>query len=137
MKLALALLVVVACDRRSAVTSCDDSLHGVWINEAGAKWSLLDRGKTLEAYPLFDDAVPEGVPRVIALERRRNDITGQVKRRYMRGGDSCEAHAPIRVTKCEANMLQIVVADPQPPAQFAACQWPLAAPSRVERWRRD
>jgi len=137
MKLALALLVVVACDRRSAVTSCDDSLHGVWINEAGAKWSLLDRGKTLEAYPLFDDAVPEGVPRVIALERRRNDLAGQVKRRYMRGGDSCEAHAPIRLTKCEANTLQIVVADPQPPAQFAACQWPLAAPSRVERWRRD
>jgi hypothetical protein len=150
MKQALALLVVVACDRRSAVTSCDDSLHGVWITEAGAKWSLLDRGKTLEAYPLFDDAVPEGAPRVIALERRRPkmepagftpaggvDLAGQVKRRYMRGGDSCEAHAPIRVTKCEANMLQIVVADPQPPAQFAACQWPLAAPSRVERWRRD
>jgi hypothetical protein len=137
MKQAIVLLVVVACDRRSAVTSCDDNLHGVWITEAGAKWSLVDRGKTLEAYPMFADAVPEGAPRVIELQRLRNNVAGQVKRRYVRGGDSCVAHAPIRVTKCEANTLQIVVADPQPPAQFAACQWPLAAPSRVERWRRD
>jgi hypothetical protein len=131
------LLVVVACDRRPAVTSCSDDLRGVWITDAGARWSVLDHRQTLEVYPLFDDAVAGGAPRVIDLERQGATLAGEVKRRYMRGGDSCDARAPVRVTKCEANVLQVVVADPQPPVQFAACSWPLPAPSRVERWRRD
>ena len=136
MKWALALLGIVACDRQPPVATCNDNLRGVWVSEAGARWSLLDHGKTLEAFPLFDDAVPEGAPRVIDLARTEA-LAGEIKRRYMRGAEVCDAHAPIHVTKCEANTLQVVLADPQPPLQFAACQWPLAAPSRVERWRRE
>ncbi|HEY5928362.1 MAG TPA: hypothetical protein VIV11_42040 [Kofleriaceae bacterium] len=136
MKRLALVLVVVACDRRPAVTACTDKLSGVWITESDAKWSLLDHGGTLEAFPLFDDAVPEGTPRVIDLERG-DKLAGEIRRRYMRGPDACEARAPIRITKCEANALQLVVADPQGPLQFAPCRFPLAASSRVERWRRE
>jgi hypothetical protein len=132
----LALLVVVACDRRPAVTSCDDDLHGVWIADGGAKWSLLDHGKTLEAFPLFDDAVPGGAPRVIDVERK-DKLAGEVKRRFMRAGDECLAKAPLRIAKCKDNTLQIVLADPQPPLTFSPCSWGMPAESRVEHWRRD
>jgi hypothetical protein len=127
--------VVTACDRRPEVTSCADDLHGVWLAPSG-RWALIDYGKKLEAFTLFDDAVPEGAPRAITLERT-DKLAGEVKRRYVRGADACEARAPFHVTKCEANELQVVLADPQPPITFAPCSWGAAADSRVERWRRD
>jgi hypothetical protein len=131
-----ALLVAAAllgCDRRAAVSSCDDDLHGVWIADGGARWSLIDHGKTLEAYPLFDDGLP---PRLIDLERR-DKLAGEVKRRYMQRGDECISKAPIRIAKCKDNTLQVVVADPQPPIGFAPCAWGQPAASRVEQWRRE
>ena len=55
------LLAVAACDRKPAVTTCDDDLHGVWVSEAhGQRWMMLDNGPTLEAYPLFDDHILGG-----------------------------------------------------------------------------
>lgn len=127
---------LAACDRQSPVTSCDDDLHGVWITDTGAKWSLLDNGRTLEAYPLFDDAVPGGAPRVIDV-RRADKLSGTVTRRFMQGADECAAKAPMRVAKCKASTLQIVVADPQPPLSFSPCSWGKPADSRVEHWRRQ
>lgn len=125
-----------ACDRRPPVTSCDDDLHGVWVSDTGARWAILDRGATLEGYALFDDAVPEGAPRAIDLTRTQK-LAGEVSRRYARGGDACVAKAPIRIAKCKASGLQIVVADPQPPLSYAPCAWGRPAPSRVEHWRRE
>jgi hypothetical protein len=139
MTLRAAIVVVAAlagCDRRSAVTSCDDDLHGVWITDTGARWSLLDHGKTLEGFPLFDDAVPSGAPRVIDLERTTK-LAGDVKRRYMQRADECVGKAPIRIAKCKDNTLQVIVADPQPPLAFSPCSWGKPAESRVEHWRRD
>jgi len=137
-RLALAGLAVLlcSCDRRAAVTSCDDDIHGVWVTESGAKWSLLDHGPTLEAFPLFDDAVAEGAPRVIDLQRT-DKLAGDVKRRFMRGPAECVAAAPMRIAKCKDDTLQIVVADPQPPLSFAPCSWGKPAESRVEHWRRE
>jgi hypothetical protein len=126
-----------ACARRAPVTSCDDDLHGVWIGGGGARWMMLDNSATLEAYPMFDDSVPGGAPRVIDL-RRGEKLQGNVKRRFMAGPTVCEATAPIRIAKCKADGLQIVVADPQPPLALAPeCRWPSPAPSRVEHWRRE
>lgn len=135
MKWLAAAVMLVACDRRPAVTSCDDDLHGTWISDTGARWSVLDDGTRLDAFPAFDDAVTDGAPRVIGLAR--GDLRGEVKRRFMRRGDACEAHAPIRIAKCSANTLQVVVADPQPPLAFAPCTWPRPAASRLEHWRRE
>lgn len=140
-RLALALVVIgslagAACDRRAAVSSCDDDLHGVWVTDTGAKWSLIDHGNTLEAFPMFDDAAPGGAPRVIDLERK-DKLAGEVKRRYMQRAAECLAKAPIRIAKCKDNTLQVVVADPQPPLAFEPCSWGTPAESRVEHWRRD
>lgn len=149
MKWLAAAAMLVACDRRPAVTSCDEDLHGSWVSDTGARWSLLDYGSKLEAYPAFDDAVVDGAPRAIDLERADKlapagrsesgqlQLRGEVTRRYTRGADTCEARAPVRIATCNANTLQIVVADPPPPLAFAPCSWPRPAASRVEHWRRD
>lgn len=138
MKLCVLLVVVAACDRRPAVTSCDDDLHGVWITPTGARWMLLDNDATLEAYPLFDDGVADAAPRVIDLHRgEKLTLTGDVKRRYQQQAAICEARSPIRIAKCKANELQIVLADPQPPLQMSPCAWGQPAASRIEHWRRE
>jgi hypothetical protein len=97
---------------------------------------ILDNRATLEVYPLFDDSVPGGAPRVFDL-RRGGQLAGDVTRRYLRGGDHCEARAPLRVTACANDELRLVLSDPEPPLQFAPCAWGAPAPSRVERWRRE
>src|SRR5262245_50963300 len=130
-----AAAMLVACDRRPAVTSCDDDLRGTWVSDTGARWSVLDYGGKLEAFPAIDDAVPsgqeggaqrsmtqgpEGAPRRIDLERGKK-LAGEVKRRFMRRADACEARAPIRIAKCKDTILQVIVADPQPPLSFTPC----------------
>lgn len=135
MKWAIAAVALIACDRRAPVASCDDDLHGVWITDTGAMWSVLDYGRKLEAFPLFDDAVGSGAPRVIDLDRRTK-LAGEVTRRFAQRADVCEAKAPIRIAKCKDNTLQVVLADPQPPLTFSPCAWGKPADSRVEHWRR-
>jgi hypothetical protein len=135
-RLAAVAVLLVACDRRPPVTSCDDDLRGVWVTDGGARWSLLDHGATVEAFPVFDDAVPGGAPRVIDLERK-DKLAGFVKRRYMQGPAECVAQAPIRIAKCKESTLQVVVADPQPPLSFTPCTWGTPAESRLEHWRRE
>jgi hypothetical protein len=132
------LALLAGCDRRQAVTSCDDNLRGVWVTETGARWSLLDQGATLEAFPLFDDALPAagGAPRVIDLART-DKLAGEVQRRFTHGPHHCVAKAPIRVAKCEAGSLQVVSTDPQPPLQFSPCAWGRPVESRVDRWLQE
>ncbi len=100
---------------------------------------VLDTGTTLEAYPLFDDAgsATELVvaPRVIDLTRAGSGASGNVKRRYMQRGDSCEARALVRLTSCKDDALELVLADVSPPLSLAPCKWPPPLPARVERWQ--
>lgn len=140
----LAAATLAACDRRPPIVSCGDNLHGVWVAPGDARWALVDHGSRLDAFPLFDDAVPAGAPRVIELARSAapgaasdDELAGEVTRRFMRGGDACEARAPIHVTRCSGDELEVVVADPQPPLGYAPCSWGAAPDTRVERWRRE
>jgi len=107
----------------------------------GERWMVLDDGATLEAYPLFPDGghdpALEIAPRVIDLARGADGIAGTLRRRYLRRADVCEARQPIHVTRCAANLLELVLADPSPPTSFAPCTWPRPAASRVERWLRE
>jgi hypothetical protein len=97
---------------------------------------LLDNGATVEAYPLFDDSVPDGAPRVIDL-RRGERFTGEVKRRFDRGSAECLATAPVRIAKCKEDRLQLVIADVSTPLSLTPCQWPQPAEPRFEHWRRE
>jgi len=145
---AAALAVVLAagaCSRRAPIASCDDNLRGVYT--AGAeRWMVLDDRKTLEAYPLFPDGdgPPDLVvaPRVIDLARppagaTNRELTGTVRRRYMRWAQRCDAHVPVHVTRCAGDTIELVLADPAPPIEMSPCMWPGPEPSRVERWRRE
>lgn len=137
-------LALAACDRRPTIVSCGDNLHGVWVAPGDARWALVDHGSRLDAFPLFDDAVPAGAPRVIELARsaapgaaRDGSLAGEARRRFMRGGDACEARAQFRITRCSDRELEVVGADPQPPLGYAPCSWGAAPDTRVERWRRE
>jgi hypothetical protein len=134
----LALLAWAACDRRVPITSCADDLSGEYAN-GDQRWMVLDRGSSLEAYPLFPD-VPAGplevAPRVIELGRTGTQIAGEVRRRYMKATTICIAKLPARITACTDDSLELVFADTSPPLAFDPCRWPGPEPSRRERWMR-
>jgi hypothetical protein len=132
----LAGLSLAACDRRAPIESCDVRLHGVYTTPAGQRWMLLDNGPTLELFALFDDSVPDGAPRVIDL-RRDGKLAGEMKRRFMQRDAICEARAPVTITACKGDTLQVVLADVTSPLAYQPCGWGQQVPSRVEVWHRE
>jgi len=90
----VAVLALAACTGRASIETCDDDLRGVYAAD-GERWMVIDRGATLEAYPLMPDvALPdilraepgvaatvgevprvEVTPRVIALTRTPDTAT--------------------------------------------------------------
>lgn len=139
MRLLLAASLASACHSRPAIDSCASDLGGVYT-VSGARWMMLDRGATLEAYPLFDDTPAselEIAPRVIDFARSGATVTGSVRRRYMRGTQLCVAKVTARVTACAGGALDIVLTDPAPPLGWAPCTWPRLESSRRERWIRE
>lgn len=138
---ALASVLVAGCSPRPHVGSCADDLTGAYEGAAGQRWMVLDHGATLEAYPVFDDALRLddvlAAPRVIDLQRAPGGLTGIATRRFARRADACETHAGVQVTACSAAGLDVTLADPPPPAALAPCTPGVALPARRERWRRD
>jgi hypothetical protein len=133
------LLIVAACDRRSTVASCRDDLTGTWL-AADQRWMVLDNGATLELYPLLADA-PAGplevAPRVIDLERDGDRLAGTVRRRFMQSAATCTSKAAARITSCNNDAIEIVLADPEAPLAFAPCRFAPSPPSHRERWQRE
>lgn len=160
------VLAIVACSRREPIASCDDDLRGVYV-AGDERWMMLDRGDTLEAYPLFPDGMapdPAGTPRggpaelIVAprmfdfrtdlagsspgsgasgLPVRQAPVTGTLRRRYMRGAARCDAHVPVHITRCAGDTLELVLSDPSPPLDYTPCTWSRLGPSRLVRWRRE
>jgi len=135
-----------ACSRRAPLASCDDNLRGVYAAgpDGAERWMILDRGDALEAYPLFPDVdgphALEIGPRRIDLARApaaAGTLAGAVHRRYMRRAELCDAQIPVHVTRCAGDTLDLVLADPAPPLDFAPCRWPGPASSRLVRWQRE
>jgi len=119
------------------MTSCTADLGGAWSSEAGESWMILDTGKALEAYPLFDDTKVPGVtlevgPRAIDLAREQ----GEVKRRFTSAGTTCIAKAAAHLVSCAGDTLELVLADPAPPISFEPCAFGRPASSHRERWAR-
>ena len=135
-----AVLAIAACSRSAPIASCDDDLRGVYT-AGDERWMILDDGATLEAYPVFPDGAAAAdlviAPRVIDLSRSGGALRGTLRRRYMRRAERCDAHVPVEVTRCAGDTLDVVLADPSPPAGFAPCAWPAPAAPRVVHWRRD
>ncbi|GEM_PF-1687920 len=140
----LAIAVVAGCSQSAPpLATCADSVAGTWRTDAG-EWMLIDRGAAIEGYPLFDDSrEPTGdpavvvAPRAIDLRREGDVITGEISRRYMRGGDACVAKVPVHVLSCSGAMLELVLADTSAPTQFAPCaESTRKNPSRREKWQR-
>lgn len=134
-------MLAAACDRAPTITTCSDDLGGAWRDEAtGHRWMILDTGAELEVYPLFPDVPPtpslEVAPRVLDLARTGDQVTGDVKRRFMRGAEACIARAAVRVTTCSPDALELVLGEPSPPLAFAPCQAARPTGSHRERWRR-
>ncbi|HEY1739356.1 MAG TPA: hypothetical protein VGI86_11625 [Acidimicrobiia bacterium] len=127
-----------ACHGRAPIATCDDDLGGTYRDPSGATWMILDDGASLEAYPLFDDfhggSDAQAAPRAIDVARPRMD--GEVHRRYTRGAQTCNAHAPVRVTACRDDRLELVIADPPPPLTYQPCASPPGL-THVERWLHD
>jgi len=67
----------------------------------------------------------------------RLPLAGTLRRRYMRRAARCEAHVPVHVTSCAGDTLELVLADPSPPIEYAPCTWSRPGPSRLVRWRRE
>jgi hypothetical protein len=148
------LATTAACHRRAPLASCEDNLRGVYTAGPDERWMILDSGDSLEAYPLFPDV--DGPPG-LEVHPRRIDLTrgaaasaasasttlvgtvlaGTVHRRYLRRADICEAQAPVHITRCAGDTLELVLTDPAPPLGFSPCQWPGPAPSRLVRWQRE
>lgn len=117
------LLVLAACDHHS-VTSCRDDLQAVYTTPAGERWMLLDEGKVLEGYPMFDDSSGSAAPRLVDL-MRADKLDGEMQRRF---GDACTGKAPFHVVACSSDGLDVVYAVP------TSCV--AALPSHAEHWRR-
>lgn len=138
MRAATAALLLVACKSRQPIAACSDDLGGVYATPNG-RWMMLDSGATLEMYPLFDDSVPDGAPRLIDLARgsARERLDGEEKRRYTQHGAICESRAPLHVTKCSDDALQVVRGGVVAPLATAPCLWGRPTESYVETWRRE
>jgi hypothetical protein len=140
MRCAAAAVLLVACSpHETPVADCGDDLGGVW-STPGGRWMMLDSGTTLEAYPMFDDSVPAGAPRVIDLTRdpaRPSALGGGLARRFMRRAEVCTARASVHVTQCTGDTLQVVLGEVPPPLTFSPCAWGQQMPAHVETWRRD
>lgn len=142
----IALAVLTSCSQRDPITSCQQLLDGVWRSDhAAEQWMIGERrGGTLEIYPLFPDrrspSMPpelEAAPRAIDVTRTGGELSGEVSRRFMQRGIECISKAPVRVTACANDVLELVLSDPPPPAGFAPCSYPRPDSSRRERWRRE
>jgi hypothetical protein len=140
----LVLVLVLGCSRRTPIESCSDDLSGAWRDASDRRWSILDDGKTLEVFPIFTDGDPAApadvvaAPRVMDVSRTPGGmLAGTVHRRYTRRANTCDAHAPIHVTTCNGDGLELVLADPAPPQAFGPCSWAATPPSRVEHWHRE
>jgi hypothetical protein len=146
MRAALWAVLLVGCAKeRPPLASCDQSLAGVWTTETGQQWMLLEgkgeqRGQ-LEGFPLFDDiaGVPgsEVSPRAMDLKHESGAVRGEVTRRYMRGSERCDQQAPVTMSACRGNAMQVERREITPPVSIAPCSAGMPGPTRHETWTRD
>jgi len=138
----LVLIALAGCGADPDITSCKDSIDGMWRDAHGQRWAVMDHGPRVEVFPDFpDNALPPGAPpelevapRVIDLERRGDQLAGAIHRRFMKGKDGCDPAVPIRVRACRGKKMQLEWAEVPAPTTFAPCAMPSIDPPQVTTW---
>ena len=139
----LVTIALFGCRETPSIATCADSLQGVWRDEQGREWSILDHGPTLEIYPVFADGAPPGTPldvevapRVIDLTRNGYEVKGRLHRRFMRGSKECEPGLPVWIGYCRGNTINLELAEPPVPSNFDPCELPTSPMPAKTGWTR-
>lgn len=119
----LALTWLVACSSEPQVSSCRDSLSGVWLgNELSPggerlRFHVLDHGKHVEIYPMFDDSYgPDGqktgsdavyTPAVLHLDRIGQTLVGKRTYHAMYRDKVCAFSHEAAIRACRDDNLQL------------------------------
>jgi hypothetical protein len=141
--LGLMAIVAIGCENAPELSSCRESISGVWRAADGKRWAVMDLGARPEIYPMFaDGALPPGAapdivasPRVIDLERAGALVTGTIRRRFMRGKRSCTIEASIPAIACSGRTITIELPSELPaPTAFEPCAYPPIPPPIATTW---
>ncbi|MEM9489360.1 MAG: hypothetical protein AAGC55_09460 [Myxococcota bacterium] len=145
--LAVALAgVAVSCAEQTQLADCDDSLSGMWRSDSrapsGQPWQfhIVDRGQTIEVYPIFDDSrPPPGMvadphtwysPRVFDLRRLGRTIVGQRSGRATRDGTQCNLTQQAAIRSCRGAELTLAWID------TSQINWTTCTALSAPRWTR-
>lgn len=135
-------MLLAACNRGPELTSCKQSIAGMWRDPHGHRWAVMESHGRIEAYPDWGDSeLPPGAapdlevaPRVIDLVHAGDAINGTLHRRFGKGADFCDVSIPIRVRACHGSTLEIEIGEPPAPTAFKPCALPAIPPPTVETW---
>jgi len=124
MRLALSGALAVAACRAAPVASCQDDLSGIWAAEDGRRFDIVDRGGTVEVYPLFDpvgekQARPWRTPAKTELQRRGMVLAG-TSTFQAQDARVCTVTTPARLEACGDGRASLVV-DLAPALDASAC----------------
>jgi hypothetical protein len=144
-----AVVALIGCGRDEPgagggppIASCADSLAGLWQDERGRRWAVIDHGTRLEIYPGFADgdappgtpATVEVAPRAIDLTRVGTALTGVVRRRFMQNATACDATVLVRIDLCRGDAIELALPEPPVPSTFEPCTFPEVARPPRSRW---
>jgi hypothetical protein len=114
-----ALLALGGC-APDAISSCADTLAGVWAEDADAtrRYHVVANRGGYEMYALFDTTVPpDGTPKASApiiyapvvydFQPDGATYVGSRTQRHTRGATICTPRTDARITRCAGNTLEI------------------------------
>lgn len=123
--LALAAAALAACrERPPSIDSCAGPLGGVWRDTGGRGYHILDRGREVEIFPMWDTTAPkpplvEGVVptedvrsplRIVLGNRTPAGLTGTTSVRITRGAKTCTFTAPATLAACRGRSADLALA---------------------------
>lgn len=145
--IAVALLALAGCSRGRSVTSCRDSLAGVWRDEAsGHRYHMVANQRGYEMYAMWNSAVaPDGAdadpgavwaPLVFDFAARPGGgLGGTRSQRVERAGQPCTLRTRATITSCAGGLLQLEIEQPTA-VDWEHCR-PARTAARTQRLRAD
>ena len=143
MKAAVAAVVAVAaCSHGPDLTTCRESIAGMWRDPHGRRWAAMEHQGRIEIYPDWGDTEPppgtppeiEVAPRVIDLVHAGDDVAGTIHRRFGKGADFCDVAVPIHIRNCHGSTIEIEIAEPPAPTAYKPCALPSIPYPVRETW---
>ncbi len=122
--IALVLLALAGCGRGQSVTSCRDSLAGVWRDEgSGQRYHMIANPRGYEMYAMWNSAVPPARARASTdtvwaplvfdfAARPGGGLGGSRSQRAERAGRPCNLRTRASITSCAGAVLVIELEEP-------------------------